>query len=325
MRGFFTNVLISTATAVAALPALAQWNPSRNVEIIAPAAAGSAMDNMSRLLQRVMQEKKLTTSTITIANRSGAGNAVGFNYLNSHSGDAHYVLVTPLTIITNRITGGNPLNHEDFTPIATLANEHPGFVVHPDSPIKTGRDLAERLKKDPASVSMGLATGLGNASHITVALVGKAVGADIKRYKIAVFNAGSESVAAVMGGHIDVALTGTGALGPHVQAGRLRVIAVASPQRLKGPLSQVPTWREQGIDVVFSNWRALIAPRGLSAEQIAYWDGLVARITSQEEWLAQIDKTGLTPGYVNSEGTRRMFAEQDATLRATLTELGLAK
>ncbi len=325
MRGSVTNALIGIATVFAALPAVAQWSPSRNIEIIAPAAAGSAMDNMSRLLQRVVQEKKLTSSTITVANRSGAGNAVGFNYLASHTGDAHYVLVTPLTLISNRITGGNPLNYEDFTPLAMLANEYPGFVVLPDSPIKSGRDLVERLKKDPESVSMGLATGLGNASHITVSLVGKSGGADIKRFKIAVFNAGSESVRAVMGGHIDLALTGTAALGPHVAAGRLRVIAVASPQRLKGELSQVPTWREQGVDVVFSNWRALIGPRGMSAEQIAYWEALVTRITSQEEWMSQLDKTGLQPGFVGSEATKKMFAQQDAQLRATLTELGLAK
>ena len=153
-----------------------------------------------------------------------------------------------------------------------LADEHIAFVVNANSPLKTGRDLLARLKADPASVSMALASALGNANHIAVSLVGKSAGADSKRFKIAVFNSSGESITAVIGGHIDLAITTAGLVGPQVQAGRLRVLAVASGERLSGPLAQAPTWREQGVDVVFSSWRALIGARGISAAEIAYWE-----------------------------------------------------
>ena len=310
---------------VCAFDARAQWQPSKNVEIIAPAAAGSALDAVARLAQKILQDKKLTTATLTVVDKAGGGNAVGFNYLNSRPADGHAVLVTPFTIITNKITGANPINYQDITPISMLADEHIAFVVSANSPIKSGRDLLERLKKDPASVSMALAAALGNANHIAVSLVGKSVGADPKKFRIAVFNSSGESITAVLGGHVDLAITTTGLVGQHVQAGRVRAIAVAADKRLAGALAQTPTWREQGVDVVFSSWRALIGPRGMAPEQVAYWDGLMAKLSTQDEWLRELDQNALTPAYMNADATKKLFAQQAETLRAILTDLGLAR
>ena len=309
----------------AVAPACAQWQPAKNIELIAPAAAGSALDSVARLMQRVAQDKQLVKGNVTVVNRAGGGNAVGFSYLSSHPGDGHYVLVTPFTILTNRMTGSNPLSYQDFSPIAMLADEHIAFVVNANSPLKTGRDLLARLKTDPASVSMALASALGNANHIAVSLAGKAVGADSKRFKIAVFNSSGESITAVLGGHIDLAITTVGLVGPQVQAGRLRVLAIASGERLSGPLAQAPTWREQGVDVVFSSWRALIGARGISAGEIAYWEALVAKISAQDEWVQELNKNSLVPAYLGSEDTRKFFQTQSEQLRAILQELGMVK
>jgi len=318
---------VIACAAVAALPvnAQAQWQPSRNVEIIAPAAAGSALDAVARLVQKVLQDKKLLTATTIVVDKAGGGNAVGFNYLNSRPVDGHAILVTPFTIITNKITGANPINYQDITPLAMLADEHIAFVVNMNSPMKTGKDLLERLKRDPASVSMALASALGNANHIAVSLAGKTVGADPKKFRIAVFNSSGESITAVLGGHVELAITTTGLVGPHVQAGRVRALAVASEKRLAGQLAQVPTWREQGADVVFSSWRALIGPKGMTAEQIAYWEGLMAKVAAQEEWQRDLDQNALTPAYMNAEATRKLMTQQAETLRTILADLGLAK
>jgi putative tricarboxylic transport membrane protein len=316
---------VGATLAAAAAPALGQWQPTRNIEMVVPAAAGSALDSITRLMQKVGQEQGILGPNVTVVNKAGGGNAVGFAYLAPRAGDGHHVLVTPFTIITNRITGSNPLSHRDFTPLALLADEHIGFVVNPGSPIRTGRDLLDRLRKDPESVNMALASALGNANHIAVSLVGKAVGADFRKYKIAVFNSSGQSITAVLGGHVDMAITTTGLVGPHAQAGRLRVIAVAAPKRLEGALASVPTWREQGADVVFSSWRALIGPRGMTPEQVAYWDGVTSRLAARDEWKQELEKRSLTPEYRNADATRTFFAEQAETLGAILTELGLAK
>jgi putative tricarboxylic transport membrane protein len=305
--------------------AVAQWQPTKNVEIIAPAAAGSALDAVARLLQRVIQEKRFITSSVTVVDKAGGGNAVGFNYLHGRLADGHTVLVTPFTIITNRITGANALDFQDFTPLAMLADEHIAFVVNANSPMKTGRDLLERLKTDPASLTMAIAAALGNANHVAVSLVGKSVGADPKRFKIAVFNSSGESLTAVLGGHIELAITTTGLVGPHVQSGRLRVLGIAAPARLTGALAQSPTWREQSVDVVFSSWRALIGPRAMSADQIAYWSALMAKVCAQEEWLKELEQNGLTPAYLSADATKKMLTQQAVQLRTILTDLGLAR
>ena len=114
---------VFACAAFAALPAgaHAQWQPTRNVEIVAPAAAGSALDAVARLMQKVLQDKKMLSANLTVVDKAGGGNAVGFNYLNSRPADGHTVLVTPFTIITNKITGANPINYQDITPISEHA------------------------------------------------------------------------------------------------------------------------------------------------------------------------------------------------------------
>ena len=319
------RLLLAAALVALVSPAFADWQPSKPVELIATAGPGGGTDIFARTIQNIVTKHNLVSSPVVVVNKAGGGNAVGFNYLASHAADGHYVLVTPFTVITNRIMGSNPLSYQDFTPLAMLADEHIAFIVSANSPLKTGRDLLERLKKDPGAVSMALASALGNANHIAVCLVGKAVGADSKRFKIAVFNSSGESITAVLGGHVDLAITTVGLVGPHVQAGRIRVLGVAAGERLTGPLAQVPTWREQGADVVFSSWRALIGPRSLNAEQIAYWETLAARATEQEEWTHELEINSLTPAYMGSDATRKLFAQQAGELRSILAELGLAK
>ena len=307
------------------LPAQAQWQPNKNVELIAPAAAGSGMDAISRIFQRVVQVKQLAKANISVINKAGGGNSLGFAYLAAHANDPHYLIATPFTVITNKITGTNPLNYQDFTPIAMLADEHIGFVVNANSPLKNARDLLAKLKADPSSVSIALAAALGNANHIAISLAAKAAGADPKRFKIAVFNSSGESITAVLGGHTDMAVTTAGLLGPHVQSGRLRVLAVASRERIAGPLAQAPTLREQGFDVVFGSWRAMLGARGMSAEQVAYWEGLVAKVSATDEWLHDLSQNSLAPFFMGSEETRRYLNAQNEQLRGVLQDLGMVK
>ena len=324
-HSFSLIYLLAALGAAHAQMATTGWQPSKNVELIAPAAAGSGMDSIARLFQRVVQDKKLARANLSIINKAGGGNSVGFAYLAAHAGDPHYLIATPFTVITNKITGTNALSYQDFTPIAMLADEHIGFVVNVNSPLKTAKDLLAKLKADPSSVSIALAAALGNANHIAISLAAKAAGADPKRFRIAVFNSSGESITAVLGGHTELAVTTTGLLGPHVQAGKLRVLAVASRERMPGPLAQAPTLREQGIDVVFGSWRAMLGARGISAEQVAYWEALAAKVNTQEEWLQELAQNSLAPFYMGSEDTRKYLNAQNDVLRGVLQDLGMAK
>jgi len=130
-------------------------------------------------------------------------------------------------------------------------------------------------------------------------------------------------VTAVLGGHVDVVVASASALLPHSTAGTLRLIAVSSPQRSSGALSAVPTWKEAGINAVSSNWRSLVGPKGMSEDQIRFWDDVFARMVQLPEWKQDLDAKVIDNTYLNARDTRKLMETEYAELAAILGDLGL--
>ena len=314
--------LVVTAWPVASR---AQWQPDKNVEIVVPSAPGGSNDKTARSIERVIHDRRLLTTTLTVVNKPGGGNAMTMNYLNLHPGDAHYLMIGTPTILTNHIIGASTLNYTDFTPIALLFNEYIVFAVKADAPIRNGRDLIERLKKDPKSVSIGFATALGSHNHIAAGLLAKAIGADVRALKVIAFKGSSDAIAALLGGHIDLVTTAAGNVADQVEAGKLRSVGIAANQRLTGPYSTVPTWKEQGINVVFGGWRSIMGPKGLTAPQIAYWEKLMAQVVAQPAWKSDLERNYLSDDFALSERFKADLKQDYASMKAVLGDLGLAK
>ena len=130
---------------------------------------------------------------------------------------------------------------------------------------------------------------------------------------------------ALLGGHVGLVVTPSANTIRHLQSGAMRVLAVAALRRLDGPLAVVPTWKEQGIEVIVANWRPIVGPRGLSAAQVAFWEDAFARITQSGEWRNEIEKAGGVNHYMNSRELRKYFEAQHAEFKAVLFDLGLAR
>jgi putative tricarboxylic transport membrane protein len=307
------------------LPAGAQWKPVRPVEIVVGVAAGGGIDRTARIVQKIMQERHLVTVPVSVLNKPGGGSTIAQAYLNLHTGDAHVYEISATSILTNHITGKTAYSHRDFTPVAMLYDEYIGFAVKADSPIRTGRDLLQALRTAPESLPIGIATSAGNTNHIAAALVAKAAGADVRKLKVVVFSSGGESMTALLGGHIGLVVTPSANLIPHLQAGRMRAIGIAAPSRLPGGLAAAPTWKEQGVDTVVANWRPVLGPKGWTAEQTAYWEGVFSRLTATDEWIAEVDRAGGVVHYMGSRELAAYLDAQYAQFRAILTEAGLAK
>lgn len=318
--------MFALATSATSPAAVAQtWKPEKPVEIIVGAGAGAAADATARMLQRIAQERKLVPVPLTVLNRPGAGYSIAWTYMNSHPGDGHYVALTALSLITNAITGTNPLTYTDVTPIAQLFTEYMVLVVRADSPIRNGRDVVDRLKRDPAAHSIALAAALGNQNHIATGVALKAGGVDVRKLKVVIFDSSALSMTALLGGHVDLVAASASNVLSHLRAGRVRVLGISSPQRLAGDLAQVPTWKEQGIDAVSDNWRGIVGPRGMTAPQVAYWEDVFARLVETDEWKRDLEKNFLAPSFMKSAESRRFLQAQHAELKALLTDLGLAK
>ena len=311
--------------AATAAPAQTSWKPERNVEIISGTAAGGAVDRANRAVQRIWQEKKIVDVSTTVLNKPGGGNTIAWNYINQHAGDGHYVSIAPFTLLTNKLVGTSPMTWSDFTPISLLFNEYMTVAVRADSPIKTGADLIERLRKDPSSLSIAVASTLGNHIHIGIAKAMKAGGVDIRKMKVIAFKSSGESMTNLLGGHIDVVSSSTPNVVAQLQAGKIRVIAISSAQRMSGVFAAVPTWKEQGIDGVFSASQGAIGPKGLNAGQIAFWEGAFQKLSQSDEWRKELAANSWDANFQSSKETAKFYETQAAELRTILTDIGLIK
>jgi putative tricarboxylic transport membrane protein len=325
MRGGAVVGCALLATILAPAPAAAQWKPTKAVEIIAPSGPGGTTDRTARVVARILQQHKLVDVPVNVVNKPGGSGTIGLNYLNQHPGDGHYIIIATTGSISNHIMGLIPYNHTNFTPLAMLFDEYLGVNVRADSQVKSGRDLIDRLKKNPESLSFGISTSIGGANHTTLMVCLRAGGVDIKRLKTAVFPGGAASTTALLGGHVDVINTAPGNMVAHFKAGTLRTLAISSPKRLRGVFASVPTWREQGVPADSSSWRGLMGPKGMTPEQIAYWDKVFAAMVKTEDWKKDLDANFWDDAYANAKGASKRLDEEYAEYKAILTELGVAK
>ena len=319
-------LLLSAALVTASGGVLAQaWSPQRNVEIVVTSAPGGSNDKTGRQVERILNEKKLVNVTLAVVNKPGGGGNIAFTYINQHAGDGHYLLVGTTALLSNHIVGLSKLSYQDFTPIASLFNDYVVFAVNAESPIKTGKDLAARLKKDPNSVSTGFATTLGSHNHIAAGLLVKGLGGNARDLKAIAFKGSAEAITAVLGGHIDLVTTAAGNAAPHVASGRMRIVGVAAPKRFGGSLASIPTWKEQGIDVVTGGWRAIMGPKGITAAQVEYWENALARATQVPEWREDLEKNFWSDDFAKSAQFRKDLEKDYTDMKAVLVDLGLAK
>jgi putative tricarboxylic transport membrane protein len=301
------------------------WKPDKPVEIVVGTSPGGPQDRTGRLIQRILQEQKLVPTPVNVVNKAGGGGVIGLTYLSQHPGDGHYLMVNSITLFTNHVTGRSTLAYTDFTPIAVVGVEYVGVAVRAESPLKTGRDLAERLKKDPAALSISIGTTLGNATHVSFVLAMKAAGADIRKLKTVVFNSGGDAMTALLGGHVDAMASAPSTLLQQVKAGKVRMLAIGAPQRLGGDLAGIPTWKELGVDASFELWRGLAGPKSLTRAQVQFWDDVLGKLTRTEEWKSDLARFDMENVYRNSADTARYWKAEHEEVKGVLTELGLAK
>jgi putative tricarboxylic transport membrane protein len=250
---------------------------------------------------------------------------VALNYVHQAHGDPHRFVLMSAPLLSNYITGASKLQYTDFTILGQLFTEYMAVSVKPDSPLRSATDIVARLKPAPDALSVAIGTALGNTTHMSIGIPLKRAGVDIKRMKNVVFPSSGQSMTAVLGGHVDVAASPLSVAASHRRNGKLRLLAITSPKRIAGEFGDVPTWKEQGVDVVVSNWRFITAPAGLTTAQIAWWDALFARTVKSPEWKKVLEEQYWIDEYVPSGAARKYLDQENAEAREILTDLGLAK
>jgi len=299
------GIALAAVLAGATVAAHAQsWSPQRNVEIVVGSAPGGSNDKTARTVEHVITANKLVPTSVTVVNRPGGGSTIAFNAVMMKAGDPHTLLIGTPSILTNHITGLSKQHHNDFTPIASMLNDYIVFAE---------------------SVSVGFATTLGSHNHIAAGLLMKAIGGNARDLKAIAFKGSAEAITAVMGGHIDLVTTAAGNVAPHVASGKLRVVGVAANQRFAGQLANIPTWKEQGVNLVFGGWRGILAPKGLTAAQSAYWEGVMKKVSESGEWKSDLEKNFWADDFIAGAQFRKDLDQEYAAMKAVLVDIGLAK
>jgi putative tricarboxylic transport membrane protein len=315
------TVLAGASFAVAG-PASAQaWKPDRSVEISVPAGPGGSNDVFGRVMQKLWESLKLLPVSSSIVNRAGGGHNIAYTYVHQQAGDPHSIGVMSTPILMNYAEGRTKLSHRDLTPIAYMITEPMVAAVRMDSPLKTGMDLLDALRKNPESVSIAL-TSLGH--RVSVALPMQKAGIDSKAVRMVVFKSGGETTTAVLGGHADVVVTSISSLVPLSAAGKLRGLAVSSDQRLGGPVADIPTWRELGYESSGS-WKGVVAPSGITPAQVTFWEDVLRKTAESKEMRSYAEKNQWLVEFKGAKETRQWMDEEVERLQGVLAALGFRK
>jgi putative tricarboxylic transport membrane protein len=328
MRFMPTMALVATVIAwfelchdTRAQPAGAGWKPSGNVEFVVGAGAGGENDRIARAIQRALTKEHLVDS-MTVLNKPGAGQIIAMNYLAAKNGDANEIGLASGSFINAIARKGSDLNKQ-MTPLVKLFDAYQCYFTNRDSPFKSMVDVRDRLKADATSVTFAFPVGLGSPLHISVVNIGKAVGAAPKKLVTVVFDSGSDVAVQTAGNHVDVGETSIGSAMPLISGGKNRMLGIASPERLPGELAKYSTLREQGLDVVTANSYTVIAPNGLTPEQIAFWLKALDRVMVDVDFKRDLDLNLWTLQPIRYPETVECMQQDYDENRKILVELGM--
>ena len=315
-RDTFLRTLAALAAA-GTLPLSAR--ASANLKMMIPANPGGGWDSTGRALGKALQEAG--ASSVSFDNKGGAAGAIGLaQFVNGNKGDGNALMVMGAVMLGGIITGKPPVSLSQATPIARLTSEYNVFVLPASSPLKTMKDVVEQLKKDPGSVKWG-GGSRGSTEHIAAAMLAREVGVDPAKINYVAFRGGGEAVAAILGGNVTIGGSGYSEFAEYISAGKMRAIGVTSEKRLKG--IDVPTLKEQGINVVIGNWRGVYGANGITPEQRKALTELVVKATRTKSWAEALEKNGWTPALMAGPDFEKFVDDEFASLRAVMAKSGM--
>jgi len=293
-----------------------------SLKIMAPAAPGGGWDQTARSVGQSLTEAGLARS-VQVTNVPGAGGTIGIaQFVNGAKGDPTQLMASGYVMVGAIITNKAPVTLDQVTPVARLTGEWQAIAVPADSPIKTMAELGNQIKANPAKVTWAGGSA-GGPDHILAALITKTVGADSSKTNYIAFSGGGESLGALLGGKVTAGINSLGEFMSQVKAGKLRVLAVSSPNRL--PDMDAPTLKESGINLELSNWRMIVAPPGISAEDKARLSKMFEDLAKSDAWKKALEARGWDDIFLTGPELDAFVKAEQVRTAAVLKDVGLVK
>jgi putative tricarboxylic transport membrane protein len=316
------TIALAVAFGLSAVYLPVQAQATLELKITAPAGAGGGWDGTARSLGQVMTQVGAAKS-VQVVNVPGAGGTVGLAQVaNTAKGDGNQLLMMGFTLVGAVLTNKSPVTLDAMTPIARLTGDAMVVVVPANSPHKSIKDLAAALKADTSKVVWNGGSA-GGSDHVLAALIAKAAGGDAAKLNYVPFSGGGEALAELLGGRVTAGISSYNEFESQIKAGKLRAIAISSGSRLVG--IDVPTIKEQGMDVELMNWRGVVAAPGISAAQKTALVAAVEKAVKSPEWAAVRKQRSWEDAYMNEAVFTAFLKAENARLKDVLTAVGLLK
>ena len=313
---FLKSLAALAAAGVMPLPAWA----TANLKMMIPANPGGGWDTTGRALGKALQEAGVAAS-VSYDNKGGAAGAIGLaQFVNANKGDANAMMTMGAVMLGGIITGKPPVSLSQATPLARITSEYNVFVLPADSKLKTMKDVVEQMKKDPGSVKWG-GGSRGSTEHIAAAMIAREAGVDPSKINYIAFRGGGEATAAILGGNVTVGGSGYSEFAEYITTGKMRALAVTSEARLKG--IDLPTLKEQGINVVIGNWRGVYGAAGITPEQRKVLTEMVVKASKSKAWAEALEKNNWTSALLTGPAFDKFVDDEFASLRAVMAKSGM--
>ena len=304
--------------ALAALPvaALAQGPayPSKPVELVVPYPAGGGTDVLGRAF--AVAAVKHLPQPLIVMNKPGAAGAIGWSDVLNGKEPGYKVALLATDLMTQPNMGLTKITYQDFTPIARLNYDPAAITVRADAPWKTVEEFIAAAKKSDFRIGNG---GNGSTWHLAAAAIEDKTGAHFNHIPFAGANPAALSL---LGGHIEAITVSAAEVFPHVAAGKLRILAVLSDERIKG-FENVPTAKERGLDISIGTWRGLAVPKNTPPEVVAALRAMTARTVQEPSLREALEKQNMGYAYADGDAFGAVMARDHAFYKGLIQKLGL--
>ena len=314
-RTFRRRVAAAAAALALSIPALAV----ESVKILIPASPGGGWDTTGRELGKAMTAAG-SAKSIQYDNKGGAGGTIGLaQFVNVAKGDPGAMMMTGMVMVGGIVMNKSPVNLSQTTPIARLMSEYEVIVVPASGP-KTLKELLEKFKANPGSVSWGGGSA-GGVDHILAGMLAQAVGVEGSKVNYVPFKGGGEATSAIIGGHVTAGISGYGEFAQHIQSGKMRALAISSAKRIPG--INIPTIKEQGYDVELANWRGIVGAPGITKAQRDELVKAVEATVKSKQWQETLKKQEWDDFYLAGDGFATYIDSEMKRLGTVLGGLAL--
>ena len=295
--------------------------PMTDLRLMVPNTPGGGYDTTARVAAKVMEDADITHGT-EVFNLDGAGGTVGLARTVNEKGNGDLAMMMGLGVVGASYTNKSQATLKETTPIVRLIEEYGAVMVSKDSPFKTIDDLVTAWKKDPKGISVGGGSSPGGPDHLLPMQLAQAVGIDPRDVNFVQYDGGGDLLPAILGDELDVGTSGAGEFKDQIANGDIRVLATSGDERTEG--IDAPTFKESGIDLVFTNWRGIVAPPGISDVQKNRLVDAFTKMHDTQEWKDALVANSWSDAFLTSDEFSTFLGEQDQRVRDTLSELGLA-